>query len=354
VDLGWSIPRGRASRRRVTIGLLRAAMMKGEDTHGSMPPRNSNLSRETNVARLETPNLVTVSEMLVAAGLRYRPAELRIEAREARWLVRLPGRQLAWFAASASGLERLRTERRVLRLLEARCSFGAPRVLFESKNGELDVRTMVPGADDPWRVYADVRDDRERASQLGAAIGAILAEQHSGIAAPDVTPWLPRHAAWPEPREWVRERLPRVIDDVELIARAESVIDAYESVSVEETDRALVHTDVGFHNLGIDPKSFAVHGIFDYDGAAWADRHHDFRYLVFDLDRYEMLDAASSVYEAVVGRPIHRDRVLLYNAACAISFLAYRAGTEPDARSCGRTLAEDLQWSKHAIAKALA
>jgi hypothetical protein len=42
------------------------------------------------------------------------------------------------------------------------------------------------------------------------------------------------------------------------------------------------------------------------------------------------------------------------DAACAISFLAYRAGTEPDARSCGRTLAEDLKWSKHAIAKALA
>src|SRR2546427_4524466 len=34
----------------------------------------------------------------------------------------------------------------------------------------------------------------------------------------------------------------------------------------------------GFHNLAIDATSLAVSGLFDYDGAAWADRHHDFRY----------------------------------------------------------------------------
>ena len=213
---------------------------------------------------------------------------------------------------------------------------------------------MIPGATDPWAVFAEVKDDRRRAAQLGAAIGAILAEQHSRISASDVSEWLPATPSWPEPRDWISDRLPSVVDDADLIARAGYVMEAYESVSVEEIDRALVHTDVGFHNMAIDPKSFAVHGIFDYDGAAWADRHHDFRYLVFDIDRYEMLDAATSVYEAVVGRSIRRDRVLLYNAACAISYLAYRAGTEPEERSCGRTLAEDLRWSKHAIAKALA
>ena len=130
-------------------------------------------------------------------------------------------------------------------------------------------------------------------------------------------------------------------------------MDAYEEVSVEEADQALVHADVGFHNLAIDPESHTVNGIFDYGGAAWADRHHDFRYLVFDLERYEMLEAASSAYEAVAGRRIRRDRVLLYNAACAISYLAFRVGIKADERWCGRTLAEDLRWSNHAIAKVL-
>lgn len=130
-------------------------------------------------------------------------------------------------------------------------------------------------------------------------------------------------------------------------------MDAYESVIVEEADRVLVHADVAFHNLAIDSESRTVRGIFDYDGAAWADRHHDFRYLVFDFDRYELLEAARAVYEPAVGRPIRRDRALLYNAACAVTFLAYRAGHAPEERWCGRTLVEDLAWSTGAIAGAL-
>jgi hypothetical protein len=212
---------------------------------------------------------------------------------------------------------------------------------------------MVPGTLDASTAYARVRDDSRKGIQLGAAIGAILAEQHSKIAASDVSEWLPATPGWPEPRDWIQERLPSVVADADLIARAGYVMEAYASVAVEDVDRVLVHTDVAFHNIGIDSKSFAVHGIFDYEGAACADRHYDFRYLITDLDRYEMLDAATSAYEPVVGRGIRRDRVLLYNAACAISYLAYRAGHEPGERWCGRTLAEDLRWSKHAIAKAL-
>jgi hypothetical protein len=57
-------------------------------------------------------------------------------------------------------------------------------------------------------------------------------------------------------------------------------------------DRALIHGDVGLHNLALDPATDAVNGIFDYDSAAWADRHHDFRYLLFDAEREDMLDSA--------------------------------------------------------------
>jgi hypothetical protein len=299
------------------------------------------------------PDPDSVREALRAAGLGYRPSQLTIEEREDRFLVRLPDERVAWLASSARGLARLRNERRVLRLIEQRCSFRAPRVCYESDDGALDVRTMIPGAVDPGRFHVEARESSELAIRFGCAIGAILAEQHTRIGEADVTPWLPRRPSWPEPRAWIRERLPAVVDDRRFIARAEAVIDAYEGVIVEDADRALVHTDVGFHNLAIDRESRTVHGIFDYDGAAWADRHHDFRYLVFHLARYEMLEAACAVYEPVVGRPIRRDRVFLYNAACAVTFLAYRAGHAPEERWCGRTLAEDLQWSREAIAKAL-
>jgi hypothetical protein len=294
-----------------------------------------------------------VCDLLGEAGLRLDASEVQIEARDERWLVRLPGQRLAWFAASASGLQRLQTERRVLRLLEARCTFQVPRVVFESRAHEFDVRVMVPGVCDPFRLFAQVRDSVELGVQIGTAIGTMLAEQHARVGPADVGDWLPRRPAWPLPREWVRSRLGSVVRDAALIADAEAVMDAYESVQVSEADRALVHTDVGFHNLGIDPGSHTVHGMFDYDGAAWADRHHDFRYLLFDFDRYELLEAAVSAYEPIVGHRIRLERVLLYNAACAVTFLAYRAGTDPEQRSCGRTLAEDLHWSRFAIAKAL-
>jgi hypothetical protein len=214
------------------------------------------------------------------AGLELAPAELRIEAREARWAVSLPGEQMAWFPANEGGRQRLSIERRVLRLLADRCSFSAPRVLFESASG-YDVRAMVSGLSDPWGLYERTRTDTALARRIGRAIGAMLIEQHARIANTDVAGWLPERVDWPEPGDWVRSRLPRVLDDPRLISRLDRVFLAYEQVTVPAADRVLVHGDLGLHNIAVDPVTTEVRGVFDYDGAAWADRHHDFRYLIF-------------------------------------------------------------------------
>jgi aminoglycoside phosphotransferase (APT) family kinase protein len=162
---------------------------------------------------------------------------------------------------------------------------------------------------------------------------------------------VPQQVPWPEAGTWIRERLPRVVADHGLIRGLGEVIDRYEGMPVAARDRALVHGDLGLHNLALDPETDAVNGVFDYDGAAWADRHHDFRYLLFDVGREDMLDAALEVYEPAVGRRLDRDRIRLYNAACAIGYLAFRSGVAPDQKSCGRTLAEDLRWVRTALAK---
>jgi hypothetical protein len=290
---------------------------------------------------------------LKSVGFRFRPDEVRIDARDERWLVRLPGARLAWFAASEAGRKILVTERRVLRLLAAKCSFLVPRVLLEGDTGEFDLRAMVPGDAEPWDVYARARDAAHVSARLGAAVGAILAQQHTRIESKEAADWLPDRPGWPMPREWISARLARVVDDVELIERADAVMSGYEALTIAQEDRVLVHGDIGFHNLGITLNTCTVHGVFDYADVSWADRHHDFRYLLFDLDRDEMLEAALSVYEPATQRIIDRSRVCLYNAACAVTFLAYRDGTAPGDRSCGRTLAEDLRWSNHALARAL-
>jgi hypothetical protein len=268
--------------------------------------------------------------------------------REERWLVHLPDEQMAWFAASAEGLGHLRMERRVLRLLEARCSFQVPRLLFESGDHSFDLRTKVVGLWDPMGVYQRLRQNAGLADRFGAEIGRILAEQHTRIGADDVADWLPQQVAWPEPGSWIRERVPQVVADSTLIAEIDELLAIYEGLEIGDEERALVHTDVGFHNLALDPVTLAVRGIFDFDGAAWADRCHDFRYLV-GFDRPELLAAALAVYEPATGRSLSHRRILLYNAVCAFSYLAYRLGTLPDEDSCGRTLAEDIDWTCRAI-----
>ena len=233
---------------------------------------------------------------------------------------------------------------------------GALRVLRSAGSVRAALRRVRraeqrAGRADPWNVYAVLQHSPEAAARIGAAVGAILAEQHSCIAAREVAGWLPLRPSWPESREWIRARLPGVIDDAELQARADDLMCVYEELAVGDDDRVLAHTDVGLHNLAIDPDSYDVRGVFDYEGAAWADRHHDFRYLVLDADRYELLDSAAAVYERAAGHSIDRERVLLYNAVCALSFLAFRAGHRADERWCGRTLHEDLRWSKLAIGR---
>jgi hypothetical protein len=103
------------------------------------------------------------------------------------------------------------------------------------------------------------------------------------------------------------------------------------------------------HNIAVDPETTDVRDVFDYDEPAWADRHHDFRYLIFHHERDDALEAALAVYEPALGRTPSRDRIRLYNAACAIGFLAFRRGVPPDARSCGRTLVEDVEWVRRAV-----
>jgi len=289
-------------------------------------------------------------EALRGAGLSCSLDEILIVAREERWAVVLPGERLAWFPASQSASRRLAVERRVLRLIAERCSFRAPRTLLVSESG-FEVRQMVPGRCDPWGLFERCKRDSGLAQRVGRSLGAILAEQHTAIGEAEVTGWLPWRVAWPEGSDWIRERLPGVVEHDDLVVVMERTIERYEAVAVDVGDRVLVHGDVGLHNLALDPQTDTVNGIFDYDGAAWADRHHDVRYLLFDVGREDMLDAALEVYEPAIGRTLDRDRIRLYNAACAISYLAFRSGTPPDQKSCGRTLAEDLRWVRTALSR---
>jgi aminoglycoside phosphotransferase (APT) family kinase protein len=294
---------------------------------------------------------VAVCELLHQAGFEIQPESIHIEIREERWLAHLPADRMIWIAMSDRGRELLRTECKILRLLEAHCSFAAPRILYESMDGTFNVRSKVPGLVAPWQLYDLLKQDATFAAKTGEAIGKILVEQHTKIKPQHIEGWLSREISFPNHPNWMRDRIPQVIDDVGLLRKIDQILRQYEALQPEETDCVLVHGDIGLHNLAFDPDTLMVRGIFDYEEAAWSDRHHDFRYLVFDFDRPEMLQAALAVYEPAVAVQLSRQRIYLYNAVCAFSFLAYRLGTPDDEKSCGRTLAQDLQWIRWAIAQ---
>jgi aminoglycoside phosphotransferase (APT) family kinase protein len=95
-----------------------------------------------------------------------------------------------------------------------------------------------------------------------------------------------------------------------------------------------------------------VVGVFDYDEAALTDRHYDFRYLLLDDKNDTLLVTALEAYEAAGGDTIDIGRVRLLNAASAVAFLAFRGDAAPDERPAGRTLDEDLRWTRMALERA--
>ena len=286
--------------------------------------------------------------LLADAGFDAALQNARIEKRDDRWAVSLSDDRMAWFPMSSNGKQRLEAERRTLQLFATRCSFQVPRVLFIAEAG-WDIRALVPGVCEPWALYERVQHDRPLARRIGRSLGSILAEQHTRVHVEDTAGWLPHRLRWPEPWEWIEDRLPHVLQDVRLLRSIKKVRRRCQEEEGTETGSVLVHGDLGFHNIAIEPQTDAVQGVFDYDGAAWTDRHYDFRYFIFDQQGEDLLDAALEVYEPAVGAHLDRARIRLLNAACAISYLAFRCGTPPEVRSCGRTLAKDLRWVSHAL-----
>lgn len=300
--------------------------------------------------REEPPDRASIASLLAAVGIVVEPDKIAIEGREDRWLVRLGEDRLAWLPAGALGVTRLAIDRRVLKLIGERCDFEVPRILADLPGGG-DVRRMVPGTSEPWRMAERLGADPVLARRVGNKVGEMLVQQHSRVAESDVRGWLRRRVTWPEPADWMRCRLPEVIDDLVLLADLDAVIARWDAEPGAKSDMVLIHGDLGLHNMAFDEASGEVRGLFDYDSAAWADRHYDFRYLEFDLGRSHLMDAAVEAYQAITGMEIDRGRVNLLNAASAICYLAYRRGVDPLERWCGRTLAEDLAWVRWSMGR---
>ena len=200
---------------------------------------------------------------------------------------------------------------------------------------------------DPWGLYRRCQADSGLAQKIGRSIGQILAEQHTQIVETDAAGWLPQQVPWPEAGTWIRERLSRVVADHGWFGGLGSHRPLH---CVAGRDRALVHGDLGLHNLGWirRPTASTASSI---TMAPPGRRHHD---CAISCSTYAARNARRCPrgLRAAVGRRLDRDRIRLYNAACAIGYLAFRSGVARDPKSCGRTLAEDLRWVRNGAGEA--
>ena len=294
-------------------------------------------------------NPAAVAAALATAGIAVDVDKISVLERDERFAAALPGDRLAWFPRNEAGLARLARETRVLRLLKQNCDFRVPIVEYEAAAG-WQVRSAVPGQSDPVATYQRAVSDPRFAARMGKVIGRMLASQHA-IAADGLTGWLPTTPSWPPPRAEMERDLEQVVEDRSLIGRALALIERYADGMGQTAKRVLIHCDLGFHNMVVDRTGNVV-GIFDYDDAAFADPHIDFRYLLLDGSDEVLFDAATTADRNEGGAAIDLARVRLLNAASAVGFLALRAGHEPDSRPAGRTLEEDLRWTRLALARA--
>ncbi len=290
-----------------------------------------------------------VAARLSKAGIPHDPSTLKIDRGEDRLAVRFPDDRMAWFALNESGNSLLRKERRVLRLLAAHCAFPAPRVIYEDSSG-LELRAIVPGAVNPPALRDHLDSDSAFAYQFGADLGRMLGEQHTHIPRNDLEGWLPPLPNWPRPEDL--PYLPDVVQDSRLRVRIEQALQQRAEARRTIDTPVLIHTDLGLHNIAVDPASHRPVGIFDYEGAAFGDRHQDFAYLVNHRTDEPLLDGAAEAYEQATGVRIDRQRVYLLNAVAAIGFLGFRRGHSPEEEWCGRTLEADLTWTNEALTAA--
>jgi aminoglycoside phosphotransferase (APT) family kinase protein len=296
------------------------------------------------------PRAVTPETMIATAlaDIGITDAPLRTLERDGRWAAILPGNRIAWFPRDEDGRSLLARERMVLRLIEKHCSFSAPHVMHEGSEG-WDLRTMVPGDSQPYEIHAKACTDKSLARRIGEALGRIIADQHTNIPTDELKGWLPATRDWPRTEDL--PNIPHVVEDRALLSRIDQALARRDAIIHAPGVRVLTHCDLGFHNIAFDPATLEVRGVFDYEGAAFSDRHFDFKnLLVHGADDVEpVLDAAAYVYEDLTGVTVDLDRVRLFNAIEAIGFLAYRFGHAPEEEWCGRTLAQDLAWADRAL-----
>lgn len=290
---------------------------------------------------------------LAQAGYAMNDApQHRPEFRRWRWLAPLPGGRIAFFADNPEAVERLGRERAVLDLLGPRVSsFAVPAVEHVSPDGRLQVRRMVEGVDaTAWfGGYERERmlDMSPAGRRLAGELGRALAELHGSVTPAEVEALgVPMGEPLSLAVADLHRRLAGCLPEPALAPALDAVLERCAALGEEEgAGRVLIHGDPCAANLVIDPEAGRLVGMFDFEYAAWADRHEDFYSLHSFGDAFT--ERALDAYAAVSGvRPSIQWAALHHVYAAFYALAGALAAGDPG------KVADQLRWVRGALAGA--
>ena len=266
-----------------------------------------------------------------------------------RYVCELPDCHFAVIAENSQGINAMRKERRVLNALSDG-PIKVPRVMCVSEDDTVEIRHGGPRRSSVAELSTRLQSDHKLLRNIIGQLASMLVSLHSTLGPDEATELTKDMEMWPASPDWIREGLAHVIRDSGLLAELNEVVDLYEQVNFRKT--VLCQGDPIFQNLSFDSE-FNVKGISGFYTACARDPEWDLRYLVTGPTSrdYSNMDYGIEKYAEQGNYQPDRQRVLLYNAVSAIAFLAFRKGIDDDYPWCGRTLTEDLSWTRSALSK---
>lgn len=228
------------------------------------------------------------------------------------------------------GRTRMVTERRVLARLGGRLGpVRVPEVVAVTEDEYADVCRRTPGVALDWRQWAGVTPQRKAA--LGEPVGAALAALHDAFDGEAVAA-----LGLPAPRPYITGGLVALRGRTGDPARElllDRVLEVWDRERGSGSPDVVLHTDLGLHNLSLDPESLELRGIFDFGDAAVGDLHLDLRYdPTFEVGG----DALVRAYTRDRGVAVSARRQALLHAMAALGNLLHSIDHEEPALQTAR------------------
>ena len=218
--------------------------------------------------------------------------------------------------------ERMAVERRVLERIAGRCTLPTPEVVAVEAERGVDLCRKAPGEPLDWRQWPGLGEARKRA--LLRPFGEFVASLHEALPVEEARALGVRELVWP-PAQKLADDLTGRTRTPGQAALLEVALAAAPALHAAPGELVLLHHDLSHHNIGFDPDTGAITGVFDFGEALLGEPVRDLRY---DPGLELGDDSAVRAYEEARGVSLSRDRQRAWHAWSALSNLAWSLANE--------------------------